>query len=143
MSEKKPGVGVGIWIERDGKVLLGLRVSSNPNAGGSWTFAGGKIDFGESFEEVGARELLEETGLRGKDFEVIGVTNDVYGDWHWVVVDLKPRVLEGEVENKEPHKFVEWKWFSLNELPEPLHPSTKSLIENELSKRGKKMKTIA
>jgi len=64
---KKIGVGFGVMILRDGKVLLGQRhfdaakADSELHGEGTWTMPGGKMHFGESFEETCARETLEET----------------------------------------------------------------------------------
>lgn len=77
MSEKGiTGAGVGIMVLKDKKVLLGLRSSDATKADsalhgeGTWTFPGGKIHLGESFEQAGIRELTEETSLIAKRFRV-------------------------------------------------------------------------
>lgn len=57
MSDKKIGVGIGIMILRDGKILLGHRhedpkkASSLLQGQGTWTMPGGKLDFGEKLAE--------------------------------------------------------------------------------------------
>ncbi|MDD4531470.1 MAG: NUDIX domain-containing protein, partial [Candidatus Pacebacteria bacterium] len=67
--DKKVGVGVGVMILKEGKVLLGKRsedpekADSELHGEGTWTMPGGKMEFGESFEEAPVREVLEETGL--------------------------------------------------------------------------------
>ena len=53
--------GVGVLVVRDGKVLMGRRVSSHGR--GTWAPPGGKAEPGETDEETARRELVEETGL--------------------------------------------------------------------------------
>lgn len=49
----KPGLGVGVMILKDNKVLLGLRnpdrvkASSELKGEGTWTMPGGKVEFME------------------------------------------------------------------------------------------------
>ncbi len=53
----KVGVGVGVALVRDGKVLLGHRHDDPEKADsllhgeGTWTVPGGKLDFGETLED--------------------------------------------------------------------------------------------
>jgi 8-oxo-dGTP pyrophosphatase MutT (NUDIX family) len=47
------------FIQREGKIL-GVSRKDNPRA---WGLPGGKVDFGETFEQAARRELKEETGL--------------------------------------------------------------------------------
>jgi 8-oxo-dGTP diphosphatase len=70
INTKKVGAGVGVMIFSDGKILLGKRHSDPQKADselhgeGTWTMPGGKLDFGESFEQGACREVFEETGIK-------------------------------------------------------------------------------
>jgi len=68
--ETKMGVGVGVILLRKGKILLSRRnsdpekASSAFHAEGTWTLPGGKMHFGESFEEVAKSRKKLELGLK-------------------------------------------------------------------------------
>lgn len=135
-SDKKPGVGVGVMILRNGKVLLGKRNSDSQKAGsalhgeGTWTMPGGKLHFKEQFEDVAYREVLEETGIqldKGK-LRIISVTNDIVEDAHFVTIGFLCKDFQGTPKVMEPEEIVEWRWFPLAKLPHPLYfPSEKIL----------------
>jgi 8-oxo-dGTP diphosphatase len=69
-------VGAGLIILRQGKVLLGFRLSKHGN--GVWAFPGGHVEFGESPQQAIIREAYEETGLRVDAVEKISFGNDFY-----------------------------------------------------------------
>lgn len=60
-SNKNLGVGFGVMILKNNKVLLGKRhidpekADSELHGEGTWTMPGGKSHFGESFEEASYR----------------------------------------------------------------------------------------
>ena len=64
MAEGKVGVGFGVMMLKDGKVLLGRRhidpnkADSELHGEGTWTMPGGKLHFKESFEQGAAREVM-------------------------------------------------------------------------------------
>ncbi|HEY1930642.1 MAG TPA: NUDIX hydrolase [Acetobacteraceae bacterium] len=57
----RPIVGIGVVALKGDSVLL-VRRGKPPNVG-SWTLPGGAQEVGETAEEAGRRELLEETGI--------------------------------------------------------------------------------
>ncbi|MDO8336304.1 MAG: NUDIX domain-containing protein, partial [Candidatus Saccharibacteria bacterium] len=69
-------VGIGIFIFKDGKFLMGHRQGSH--GAGTWALPGGHLDFGESFEQTALREVAEENGLEIKDIKFGAVTNDIF-----------------------------------------------------------------
>ena len=120
-----PRVGVGVIVQRQGKVLLGKRKGSH--GAGSWALPGGHLEFGESVEHCAARETEEETGLR---IHVVGLgpcTNDVMvaESKHYVTVFVLASCEHGTPEIREPEKSEGWSWFNWHELPnnlfQPLH----------------------
>lgn len=130
----KPGVGVGVMILKDNKILLGLRnpdkvkASSELQGQGTWTMPGGKVEFMERLEDAAKRELEEETSLIATKLEFLCVNDDITETAHYVTVGFIAREYEGEPKAMEPETILEWKWFDMEELPENLYgPSDKCI----------------
>lgn len=121
MEEQKPGVGFGVVILKEGKVLLGKREND-------WAIPGGKLKFGETFEEGARRKAVEETGLKLKESKVFCINNDKIENAHFVTVGLLSENFEGEPQVAESKEISEWKWFDMEDLPFPIYfPSAKVL----------------
>ena len=135
------GLGVGILILKDNKVLLGKRhedkekASSLLHGQGTWTMPGGKLDFQESFEQGAIRETLEESGIKITKLKVICINNDKVPDAHFVTIGLLAEEYEGEPQVLEPDKITEWHFFPLNALPEPLYLPSKKILNNYKQKK--------
>jgi 8-oxo-dGTP diphosphatase len=116
-----PRVGVGVLvIDEAERVLLSLR--RNPPEIGSWSILGGRLESLERLEDCARREAREEAGI---DVELVGllcVTDHILPDeqQHWVSPAYLARIVEGDVENREPEKTAELRWCSLDALPQPL-----------------------
>lgn len=137
-KERKIGVGFGVMILRRGKVLLGKRnqdaekASSALHGEGTWTMPGGKLHFGESFEDGAIREALEETGIKLKreSLKLISITNDFAEDAHFITAGLLCTEFEGEPKIMEPEEITEWKWFSLEGLPAKIYSPSRKVFDN-------------
>lgn len=139
MENIKIGVGFGVMIIKENKVLLGQRhfdatkADSELHGEGTWTMPGGKLHFGESFEEGARREVLEETGLHISlsDLKVISLTNDMVPDAHFVTVGLLySGLIEGEPQVTEPDEITQWKWFDMHNLPSPMFFPSQKILDN-------------
>ena len=116
---ERPKVGVGVFIKKDGKFLLGKR--KNSHGSGEWSLPGGHLEGGESFEDCCKRETLEETGVSIKNIEPLIFTNDLFPkeDLHYVTLFFMSEYDSGTLENKEPEKCEGWSWFKMKEFPDP------------------------
>jgi 8-oxo-dGTP diphosphatase len=136
MENKKVGVGVGVMLFKDNKVLLGKRntdpfkADSELKGEGSWTMPGGKLEFGESFEEAAMRETKEETGMTLNKVEVICINNDKIKDAHFITIGLFSNDFSGDPKVMEPDEITEWRWFALNELPSPVFFPSEKILDN-------------
>lgn len=142
MSDKKVGVGFGILVMKDGQILLGHRnddadkASSALHGEGTWTMPGGKLHFGESFEQGCRRELLEETGITVElsDLKLISLANDMAGgDAHFVTAGFLASKFKGKPRIMEPDEIIEWRWFEIDEIPENLFPPSRKVLKNYLN----------
>ncbi len=120
-----------------GEILL-LQRKDPP---GRWCFPGGLMELGESTEETVRREVLEETGLRLGEVELIGVYSGEgslcrasNGDeWYVVNVAYAARSWSGEpaVTDEESTAMG---WFSPFRPPEALAASHKKILRDYLKK---------
>lgn len=125
----RPVVGVGIWLIKDGKVLLGERKS--PLGKGTWGPPGGHLEFGETPIEGAIRELKEETNLDALELIESIWTNDIFPDHskHFFSVNIFVTDFSGELKVKEPEKCSQWGWFDLENLPNPLFFCMQKFLE--------------
>lgn len=129
MEHERPKVGIGVLLLKEGKVLLGKRKGSH--GAGEWALPGGYIEFGESFENTTRRELLEETGLTDiGDLSLASISNNQFEGKHIITICMSASLRSGEPETMEPEKCEGWRWFTLDELPEPLFEPSRKCIES-------------
>lgn len=133
--KNRPKVGIGVFVVRDNKILLGKRI--NAHGEGSWSLPGGHLEFNESWEQCAERETLEETGLKIRNIRFAAVTNDIFAkeEKHYITLFMISDYESGEVRIMEPDKCEKWEWFEWNEktLPEPLFIPLQNLIKQKFS----------
>lgn len=135
-EKKRVGAGFGVILVKDGKILLGMR-HVDPNkadsafrSAGEWCLPGGKLEWGESFEDGAIREVKEETGITISDPQVISVHNCKNEHAHFMTVGLVAQSWEGEARVMEPDEITKWEWFDLNDLPQERYFPSFEVIEN-------------
>ena len=135
MSQVNPApiIGVGILLLNPaGQVLFGRRIKAGEAA--SWCFPGGKVDLGEHFEQAGARELLEETGLAldSTQIQAFCLLNNTAAPRCNTTVGLYAQIQASDLQQikvTEPHIFAEWQWFDLDRLPSELFAETGAMLK--------------
>lgn len=144
MAEEKKKVGNGfgvIILNKEGKVLMGRRhpdpdkADSAFRSAGEWSLPGGKLDYGESFEDGAIREAAEETSLVIKNPKVISVHNCKNEHAQFVTIGLVAGSYTGTPQVMEPDEMTEWNWFDINNLPDPMYFPSLEVIENYLEKK--------
>lgn len=120
MNTTRPKVGVGVMLRRGGLVLLGKRLSG-PGTG-TYGWAGGHLEFGESPEACAVREVAEETGLVITEcmLEPLCVSNTTAYGAHYIDIEFRCEVTVGEPRVIEPTKLDTWSWYPLDSLPDPM-----------------------
>lgn len=114
----KPHLSVYLILEQNNKILLGLRQNTG-FMDGYWALPAGHAEDGERAKISMIREAKEEIGIdiKEQDLEVVHVmhrnTNRENLD-----IFMKLSNYEGEIQNMEPHKCKELKFFSKNSLPD-------------------------
>ncbi len=140
-KENKIGVGFGVMMFKEGKLLLGRRhddhqkASSLLNGAGTWTMPGGKLDFKEIFEDGAKREVMEETGITLGEIKVICVNQDIVESAHFVTIGFFSDVFLGEPKVMEPDEITEWRWFEMDDLPSPIYFPSAKILENYKQKK--------
>lgn len=128
MSHPKVGVGVFVW--KDGKFLMGKRRGSHGHD--TWSIPGGHLEFGESWETGAKREVLEESGMVITNVRFLAATNDIFADdgKHYVTIWVFSDWESGQPRITEPDKWIEHRWETFQTLPAPLfEPCWKNLRE--------------
>ncbi|MFB7255113.1 MFS transporter [Streptomyces nojiriensis] len=125
-------VGVHLYLERDGRVLLGLRHPDSAYAGGTHHFLAGHCEQ-ESAVACLVREAEEEAGLLidPQDVELAHVVHmvDEPGAQPRIGFVFRARHWTGTPEVLEPDRCVAWDWWPTDALPEPIVAYTRAAIE--------------
>jgi 8-oxo-dGTP diphosphatase len=132
---KRVRVGVGVFVKKDGKILVGKRKGSHGAA--TWALPGGHLEPGESFEACCKREVFEETGLIINNISPVVFTNDVFHNegLHYITLFFKGEYESGEAFVAEPRHCEEWRWVSLDHIPQPIFLPLRNALE-EINKRA-------
>ncbi len=139
----KVGVGFGVLIFKNNEILLGKRhndpakADSLLNGAGTWTMPGGKLDFGELFEDGAYREVLEETSIEidKSTVKLISLSNDMVETAHFVTIGLQCLSFSGTPKVMELDEITQWRWFHIDKLPAPLYFPSKRILDNFCNNR--------
>ena len=120
-----PKVGVGVLVQKEGKILL-VRRTMKPEIG-KWSIPAGYLDHGEDPRETAVRETLEETNLH---VEITGLL-DVYHNppeegGATIFILYRAKLLSGQLQAGDDADDA--RFFALDNLPELAFVSTRDAI---------------
>ncbi|MFF9050011.1 NUDIX domain-containing protein [Streptomyces erythrochromogenes] len=125
-------VGVHLYLERDGEVLLGLRHPGSAYAASTHHFLAGHCEQ-ESAVSCLVREAREEAGLvvDPADVDLVHLVHvvDRPGARPRMQLVFRARRWLGEPQLLEPDRCVAWTWWPLDALPDPIVPYARAAIE--------------
>ena len=109
----------------NGKILLHKRSEKCRDEHHRWDPGSGQLEHGLSIEENILKEIMEEYGCEGELQELLPA-HDIFRDQdgnktHWIAIPAFVKIDPSKVKIGEPEKMLEIGWFSIDELPEPLH----------------------
>jgi len=128
---ERPQVGVGVIIERDGRVLLMRRQGAHGD--GNWSNPGGHLEYGESIEECAVREVREEVGITVQHIAFYAMTNDIFAGIgrHYITLWVTGQYVSGEAVANSTREMSEIGWFAWDALPEPLFLPLANLVAGQ------------
>ena len=121
-------------LRRDGEVLLELRQNTGYRDG-HWAHVAGHVEPEESVVEAAVREAHEEIGVRVEPADLVPLTTvhrtlrgggpiEQRCDFFFAVSSW-----EGAPVIREPAKCADLRWWPLHDLPEPMAPHERAVLE--------------
>lgn len=129
-------VGVAVvYFCHDGKgnVLFSKRGKNCRDEHGTWDPGGGGVEFGDTIENTLRKEIAEEYCTDVLSYEFLGhreiIDEHMGKNRHYIAFDFKVLVDRKKAKNGEPHKLDAVEWFTLKNLPSPLHSQWPTFLE--------------
>lgn len=142
----RAGAGVLFVCPEDGTVLL-LKRAGWVAEGGTWGIPGGAVDEGwhdtpisdpieddEQFVETAVRETMEECGSLPPGFSLTSSTE--HATWEdcgfryvTFLSHLTPKQKDSWLPESHDQETDDFKWFPLEDLPQPLHPGVEWALQ--------------
>jgi len=116
MKYKNPKLTADGIIIKDDKIVLIKR--KNSPFKGLWALPGGFVEYGEKVEDTVVREAFEETGLKTKITNLLGVYSDPNRDprGHTITIAYILDIINGKLKGGDDASDA--KLFDLNNIPE-------------------------
>ncbi len=110
----------------EGKYLVGQRSPECKDEHYTWHPIGtGGVEPHESIIDAAKREVKEECGADITDLEFMGF-REIFREHenektHWIAFDYRGKVDVDQVKIMEPEKCLEFRWCTVDQIPEPQH----------------------
>ena len=116
-----------------GRILMARRTENSRDEHGRWDIGGGRVELGDTVENTLKKEIQEEYNAKVLDFEFLGF-RDVHRSHngeptHWIALDYKVLINQEGVKINEPQKFDNLDWFTIDNLPQPVHSQFPEFLE--------------
>jgi 8-oxo-dGTP diphosphatase len=130
-----PGISTVFFChDGAGRIFFTKRSQNARDEQGRWDVGAGGLKWGQTAEENVRRELKEEYGAAALKVEFLGY-RDVFRELvdgtptHWLGLDFLVLVDPAQVRVMEPDMIDDSGWFTLDELPTPLHSQVSVALE--------------
>lgn len=132
MEQTEPRVGTGVWIRKDGKVLMGLR--NGKYGAGTWCPPGGHINMFETMIDCVRRETREEASIEIENIKFINALENIWREigTHYITPFFVADWKSGEP-IPQPEEFDRWEWFAWEGLPEPLFRPAQIFVDSGIN----------
>jgi len=112
-------VDAAVFRQREDNTEILLIRRDRPPFEGHWALPGGYVDMDETLEEAVARELEEETNLRGVDLQQLHAFSALNRDPRGRTISvIFWGILKDDQKTKAGDDAREAAWFNINNLPE-------------------------
>lgn len=124
-----------ICHDGNGHIFMAKRSKNARDEHGNWDIGGGGLKWGVTAEENVIREVQEEYSTTPIDIKFLSY-RDVFRktsdgtSTHWLALDFLVLVNRNEIKINEPDIFDESGWFTLDNLPSPLHSQLHHTFDN-------------
>lgn len=127
-------VACALLLVQEGKVLLMKRANTG-FGDGLYGLPGGSIDGNEPIKSALVREVQEELGISIEP-DALELASVLHVAPHFrtpnevFLFGFTTKKFTGSIQNKEPHKCDDIRFFPITQLPETILEGSKKLIEN-------------
>jgi len=128
----------------NGHIFMAKRSKNARDENGNWDVGGGGLKWGVTATDNVMREIEEEYSTTPTEVTFLGY-RDVFRkssdgtSTHWLALDFIALVNRDEVKINEPEMFDDSGWFTLNNLPTPLHSQLNILFDKHKSELKSKL----
>lgn len=118
-----------------GKIVMAKRSKNARDEQGRWDIGAGGLKWGVTAKENVRREVLEEYNVIAKQIKPLGYrevfrTREDGVKTHWIALDFTVLVANpSDVRIGEPEVFDDIGWFTLDNLPKPIHSQLKEHLK--------------